>query len=152
MPEQSPPTGHGDVGYETSDAGLGPLVAMGAGIVLMGLRAHGISLWMFDELRAETNQRDPRLPALAAKERPKLPKDLSKVPAPRLQVDEAKDLSDFRKIEDQQLDSYGWIDPKAGKVHIPIEQAMRLLVDPEKAKAHGIKVAPAKGPRQGGNP
>ena len=31
--------------------------------------------------------------------------------------------------EDNELYSYGWVDEKAGTVHIPIDRAMELLVE-----------------------
>jgi len=141
MPEQpatSQPSEHSDVGYEATDAKLGPLVAFGVGIVLLGLVAHGVCWWMFEALRASTARHDPGLPALAAKERPQLPKDLDKIPQPRLQVDESLAMDQFRRDEDARLNSYGWTDAKIGTVHIPIAEAMRLLANPvEPAKNNG---------------
>jgi hypothetical protein len=49
-------------------------------------------------------------------------------PNPRLEIDERGQLDDGRAREEQTLYSYGWIDEKAGTVHIPIERAMDLLV------------------------
>ena len=49
------------------------------------------------------------------------------VPEPRLQVDEARDLSHLRQQEDSILNSYGWVDQKAAIVRIPIERAMDIV-------------------------
>lgn len=46
-------------------------------------------------------------------------------PAPMLQLNPPADLAKFRAREDDQLDSYGWVDRAKGIVHIPIEQAMK---------------------------
>ncbi|HEY1259003.1 MAG TPA: hypothetical protein VGF34_07110 [Stellaceae bacterium] len=46
-------------------------------------------------------------------------------PAPRLQLDPAKDLARFRADEERRLDTYYWIDKKKGIVHIPIAEAMK---------------------------
>ncbi|MBA3531498.1 MAG: hypothetical protein H0T73_06200 [Ardenticatenales bacterium] len=35
----------------------------------------------------------------------------------------------FRTEEDARLSSYGWVDEEAGIVHIPIEQAMDMMID-----------------------
>lgn len=51
------------------------------------------------------------------------------IPAPRLQADPAVDLVALRANEDARLHTYGWVDRKAGVVHIPIERAMDLLLD-----------------------
>ena len=53
----------------------------------------------------------------------------SEFPQPRLEVHPAADLADFEKVSERQLHSYGWVDRKGGLVHIPIEQAMQLLLD-----------------------
>lgn len=49
-------------------------------------------------------------------------------PEPRLQAKPAAELEKFRAAEEQQLNSYGWIDRFAGIVRIPIERAMELIV------------------------
>ncbi len=49
-------------------------------------------------------------------------------PAPQLQPDPTADLNKFRAAEEEELNSYGWVDPKADKIHVPIERAMDLLV------------------------
>ncbi len=47
-------------------------------------------------------------------------------PMPRLQPNPVADLNKFRAREEQELNSYGWVDPQAGKVHIPIERAIDI--------------------------
>ena len=147
MPEQ-PSTDHPpvnpDVRYEKTDVKFGPIVAGGVGLLVLGLIVHWVSLWTFEALTASAARKDPGLPPLAAKERPQLPSDINKIPAPRLQVSETVDLEELRRAEDKRLNSYGWMDAKAGTVHIPIGEAMALLADPEIAKARGIRVEPPK--------
>ncbi|MFZ0292277.1 MAG: hypothetical protein WAL52_01645 [Candidatus Sulfotelmatobacter sp.] len=48
-------------------------------------------------------------------------------PSPRLEEDERGQLNGIRLQQDDELYSYGWVDEKAGTVHIPIERAMDLL-------------------------
>lgn len=48
-------------------------------------------------------------------------------PMPRLQPDPTADLNKFRVREDEILNTYGWVDQGAGRVRIPIEQAMELV-------------------------
>lgn len=50
-------------------------------------------------------------------------------PEPRLQDFPAQDLKEFRKREDETLKSYGWVEPNAGVVRIPIERAMELTLE-----------------------
>ena len=49
-------------------------------------------------------------------------------PGPRLQTNPGDDLKDFRAQEQKQLETYYWVDREKGLVHIPIEQAMKTLV------------------------
>ncbi len=49
-------------------------------------------------------------------------------PGPRLQTSPERDLQQFRADEDKRLNSYYWIDEQKGTVHIPIDQAMKKLV------------------------
>ncbi len=48
-------------------------------------------------------------------------------PSPKLEEDERGQLNGIRMEEERTLYSYGWVDEKAGTVHIPIERAMDLL-------------------------
>lgn len=50
-------------------------------------------------------------------------------PSPRLQVNAPRDLADYMKLQQQTLDSYGWVDQKAGVVRVPIERAIDLLME-----------------------
>jgi len=61
-------------------------------------------------------------------------------PAPRLQVNAQRDLADYLKQQQKQLDTYGWVDQKAGVVRIPIDRAMDLLLEkglPVRAESAG---------------
>lgn len=63
-----------------------------------------------------------------------------KPPQPELQLNPANDLVKFRAQEEQQLNSYGWVDRDEGIAHIPIAQAMQDLV------ARGIPDFPKPSP------
>src|SRR5579885_2621695 len=45
-------------------------------------------------------------------------------PPPTLQPNPVADLNKFRAAEEQEMNTYGWVDPNAGKIHIPIESAI----------------------------
>ncbi len=49
-------------------------------------------------------------------------------PEPRLEEVPGQQLQSLRSHEDQLLNTYGWIDQKAGTVHIPIDRAIDLLL------------------------
>ena len=143
MPDTNHPADT-SVRYEKSDAHVGGIVTFGIMLAVLLLAVHFAATGLFDYLKASENRKYPPLPALAAKERPHLPHDLGKIPAPRLQVSETMDLSKLRKHEESLLTNYDWVDRKAGVVRIPIDEAMRLLADPQTAEAHGVRVRAPK--------
>jgi len=55
-------------------------------------------------------------------------------PPPRLQVRPEAEWEQFRQIQFDLLDSYGWVSSEDQRVHIPIRRAMELLVEREKEK------------------
>ncbi|MDB6040339.1 MAG: hypothetical protein JWM99_4180 [Verrucomicrobiales bacterium] len=59
--------------------------------------------------------------------------------APRLQVDEARDLARLRSNEDAVLNQYGWVDSKSNRVRVPIARAMELLVQ-QGLTTNGIEI------------
>ena len=61
-------------------------------------------------------------------------------PSPKLEEDERDQLNGIRMNEETELNSYGWVDEKAGTVHIPIERAMDLVVQ------RGLAVRPQGAP------
>jgi len=54
--------------------------------------------------------------------------------APLLEEDERGQFHKFLLDQENQLNSYGWVDEKAGVAHIPIERAMDLTAQ------HGLQV------------
>ena len=53
---------------------------------------------------------------------------VSRMPQPRLQTDDARDLAVMREAEDVYLNEYFVIDKNSGKVNIPIQAAMNAVV------------------------
>jgi len=53
----------------------------------------------------------------------------SEFPPPGLQVNPEFDLSKSRAAAEATLNSYGWVDRKAGVARIPIERAMQLTIE-----------------------
>jgi hypothetical protein len=57
------------------------------------------------------------------------PEDVNRFPQPRLETNERTEINSFRWKEEQTLSTYGWVDQKAGVVHIPIDRAMEMIVE-----------------------
>lgn len=50
-------------------------------------------------------------------------------PPPRLEAQSSTALEQLRTNEDAFLNSYGWVDRTAGTARIPIDRAMRLIIE-----------------------
>ena len=107
-------------GHERRDVDVRPIVLVGAGLVVL---AALVQLVLYFQMMGLWSARQAGLPAAppVAAALPATP------PEPRLQTAPADDLHDLRRAEDERLHSYGWIDRRAGIVHLPIERAMELL-------------------------
>lgn len=106
--------------HERRDADIRRLTISLVGLfvlLVISLLAMG---WMFRHLAA----REERAGAIAT-----LPAEREIPPAPRLQVAPATELERVRKAEAAVLNSYGWVDRKAGVVRIPVERAMEILAE-----------------------
>jgi hypothetical protein len=132
MPDPNTPPAHPEIRYEKSDARAGPIIVLGVLLAVLGLIVQASAGWLFDCLKEREQQKYQPLPSLAAKERARLPRDLDKIPQPRLQESEPVDLAKLRRAEDSLLNSYGWVDREKGIVHIPIDEAMRRLAGSSK--------------------
>jgi len=107
-----------DPGYETRDLPAWSIAATIAG-VLVGAAASAalasvLVMWFADRKPA------PKAPLEAVRQVP---------PAPRLSVDPQADGNAVNRAAMDKLEGYAWADRDAGKVRIPIERAMQLLVE-----------------------
>src|ERR1043165_2393004 len=116
-----------DVRYEKSDIHLGVLW-FGVGLAAIIIAVHVGVGWLLQPPGDGTHGVEPTI----ARERIRLPRDLKtgRMPAPVLQQDELGDYQRYREAEENRLSSHGWVDSKAGIVHIPVSAAMDLLADP----------------------
>jgi hypothetical protein len=109
------------VSYEKQDADTRAIVRAGIALALVTLVASVLVLFFFRWLAEREAKGDAPPPPMSRLEPDRLP------PAPRLQTLPAQDLAAVRAEEDRTLTTYGWVDERAGTVHIPIDEAMRLL-------------------------
>jgi hypothetical protein len=122
---------YGHEGTDTSVRHVAVLAGAFVGLLIFGLI---VGYGMFRFLTSPETVSPP--PALTETGRT-LP------PSPRLQVNAPRDLADYMKLQQQTLDSYGWVDEKAGVVRVPIERAMDLLVE----KGLPVRTESAEGSR-----
>ena len=106
-------------GYETRDASIRGLILFAVGLATILVL---VFVGMVGVFRYFSRSKSLGAPASPFADVRTLP------PQPRLQVEPRTDLAHLRQHEDELLNSYGWVDPKAGVVRIPIDRAMDLLL------------------------
>ncbi len=154
---------HPALGYEASD-----VRASGIAIFLASLAAFILVFFVFcfamgkvinnalvkhdgppnkwHQIGAQPHQRGASMASTTEMEQQQLRTMTQRFPTPRLQMDDGnQDLADMHQKEDLLLDHYTWVDKSQGKVRIPIERAMELIVQ------RGLPVAPSAAPAEGDN-
>jgi hypothetical protein len=124
-------TKHGQEGFEQQDLTAQSVYAFLISLVVGGLLVYVVvwGLYRFLDARQRSHQPapSPLVKQVETETRIVSPEEITKFPQPRLERNERIEINDFRLQEEQTLNSYGWIDEKAGVVHIPIERAMQLV-------------------------
>ena len=144
----SEPVKHGSTpahgGYERQDISARGIFYFLAGLLAATLLIAFLLSGLYRILDQRFRTHQPPVNPLAAN----VPEDTRQVPPqypqtafpdPRLETDERTQLNSIRIAEEQKLNSYGWVDEKAGTVHIPIERAMELLAQ------RGLPLRPQSG-------
>jgi hypothetical protein len=111
-----------DVRFERADVVPGVIVRWAIGLGLISIVSAAVAVWLVVFLRGHEESGDPQRPALFFSGEQRQPGGV------RLQSKPFDDLRTLREQEKDVLGSYGWVDPAAGTVRIPIEDAMRLYV------------------------
>jgi hypothetical protein len=140
------PSENPEVRFEPSDVDASSLLKYGFWLVVT-TAVVVVMLWrLYFVFVAQEAARQPPPPVM------KVDPEVMTVPLPNLQTLPTLDLTAFRAREDSVLHSYGWVDKEAGVVRIPIEEAMRILVErgmPEAAPAAVIE-SPKPAPKKAG--
>lgn len=127
-------------GHETQDANVKWVVAVVVFLFVFGLCVHfilGKFLSLLERVPPSSDLWEPeRRAATPPPARPAFP---------LLQVSPPLDLSEFRNRENQELESYGWIDRRRGIVRVPIERAMDLVLREGLPARKSVKNNPTAG-------
>ncbi len=108
-------------GHEERDVAFRPILWGGVGLLLATTLIFLMVFWLFGYLERGAAERSPAVNPLTTAYGRRLP------PEPRLQTHPIRDLKQLRAAEDEQLNTYGWIDRNTGTVRIPIARAMEVL-------------------------
>ncbi|MGH9497773.1 MAG: hypothetical protein ACRD3L_01385 [Terriglobales bacterium] len=143
---------HAGAGFETQDLRsktiIGFFVALAAVCVLVFLLLRGLYGFLDADVRAHQPSLGPLAPPASADTRDlnksEVKTEIQKVfPNPRLEEDERGELKTVLLDQEQKLNSYGWVDEKAGVARIPIERAMQLVAERGLPTTPKAGIAPA---------
>ncbi|MGH9446274.1 MAG: hypothetical protein ACRD3O_11190 [Terriglobia bacterium] len=113
--ETPPPPPHQ---HESRDADLRKLTYAALGILALVIFGFIVTEIVFHIFVVPQKVRPPRALFTAAQ----MP------PPPRLQEHVGAELQDYLRAQNHVLDTYGWVNRKAGVVRVPISRAMALLL------------------------
>lgn len=113
--------GHAPGHHEERDLSIRWIVGFGIALAVFGVVSHFLIAALFSSYGAREDRRDqPGSPLRAERVEP---------PAPRLQENPGLDLRALHAREEREISTYGWIDRGRGTVRIPIDRAMKLIVE-----------------------
>lgn len=119
---------HHGVAYEDRDlGGRGIIVFLIVLVVATAMLC--LVVWGYFEYKGRHFAAEPPMtgvPAITGTP-PAFQDPTQRFPKPALQTDDVADMDKFRIQDNSVLNSYGWVDEKAGLVHIPIDQAMKIV-------------------------
>jgi hypothetical protein len=155
-------TGH-EVEFEQEDLGTRGIFEFMIGLAVVGVVIYfiiiGMYSWLDKQERKQMTTASPLVTTEGAISRVVTQADVDKTfkdnGAPVLETNERGQFRDFLMNQENQLNSYGWVDEKGGVAHIPIERAMELIVQrglpvAPQAKAGGITTPASKEPEKQG--
>jgi hypothetical protein len=114
-------------------------ISLGTGILLTLVVVFGLYKFM-----AKARSAEAPFPTMKEEQKP---------PEPRIQPEPRLDVWKFQAETDAKLNSYGWVDQKAGVARIPIGRAIELLSQrglPARMGAEAGAGVPNTGPESGG--
>jgi len=113
-----PGTGPG-AGYEQRDANIPDLLKFGFWMAVVIIVTMFAMRWTFGYLERTQTVQSPATVFVRPRELP---------PSPRLQAAPRAELKDYCDAQEKELNTYGWVDQRLRVVHIPVDQAMDLVL------------------------
>lgn len=122
--------------YERQDAKAKPLFLFILALFALIVVVAGILFFYLKILESHSKKSD--LPSFYEIEEP------LQIPEPRLEIHPSSNYQALKEKEDYWLSTYGWSSLEHGKIHIPIEEAMRLIAE------QGLPTQESSAPEQEG--
>jgi hypothetical protein len=143
-----------DVDHEHADVNIRGVIGSAIAMFVVVVVAQ-VAMWaLFAVFERQAAASDPAVSPLAAPP-VTMPKSQAEatvfspetVPAPQLLANEPRALQQQHDMEQKVLHGYGWVNQGAGVARIPIDQAMKLIVERGLPVREGEEVSPTLGTR-----
>ena len=132
--------------YETRDVKIRPLVVFIAGLTIVGIFTYLVVFLMFRLFSGQAARQDAQVaPSTLSRPAP-APGEDRLPPEPRIQANPGADMQRLREQEEAILTTYGWVDRPAGIARVPIDVAMRQVLEDGLPVRQPEGAAPAAGP------
>lgn len=133
--------------YERTDADLKAVTRVGVGIAVVAVAVALALVPILHGLVARQARSDAAPPPIRGYEPNR------QAPAPRLQGEPFADWAALKAKQQALLESYGWVDEPTGVTRVPIEQAMKMVLE----RGLAVRTAPpatvvSPAPAAGGHP
>ena len=122
-----------EVAHEESDVNVRAILGFGFALAVLALTVHVFLWWLQCFFATQTRRAQTMVYPMAAGQQDQLP------PAPRLQNNPQQDLRDLHARQQSLLSGYSWVNKEGGIARIPIEEAMRIVVQSGLPAREGTK-------------
>jgi hypothetical protein len=120
---ESPDSDNVEVVHEESDVNVAAILRYGLGLFAVAVVVHIFLWWLLGAYERQNERAQTQVFPMAASQQDRLP------PSPRFQENPQQELQQLREKQKALLKGYGWVNKEAGVVRIPIEEAMKLVVE-----------------------
>ena len=120
---ESPDADNVEVVHEETDVNVAAILRYGLGLVAIAVVIHIFLWWLLGAYERQNERAQTQVFPMAAGQQNRLP------PVPRFQQNPQQELQQLREKQKALLEGYGWVDKEAGVARIPIEEAMKLVVE-----------------------
>ena len=112
-----------EVVHEESDVDVGAILRYGVGLVVIAAVVHLFLWWLLGVYERQNERAQTQVYPMAVGQQNRMP------PSPRFQENPQEELQALRAKQKALLEGYGWVNKEAGIARIPIEDAMKLVIE-----------------------
>jgi hypothetical protein len=112
-----------EIVHEESDVNVGAILRYGIGLAAVALVVHVFLWWLLGVYERQRNGPHTQAFPMAAGQQDRLP------PSPRFQENPQQELRELNAKQRGVLEGYSWVNKEAGIARIPIEEAMKIVVE-----------------------